>query len=283
MSAQTVPTKVDPSEDHEIAREEALAFLHFFGVALPPTTKLPLDALLRRIRQCLDAAQETKVYIPNSLLNPGSLPLWTTHSGDNSVRARMLCLNLKDMDEFRTAASLGKKPFKNQYEDPFADLRKTFGTWVPIPLTTLASSLPKVSPQSALRNVSLDDLVRTQALRPNYDYSDDIQQLTSDEPSVPPSNIHGEKLFVVKLRSNAASGRALPKGERNMLVYDRQRSFQVLFKELEDDADVFNQVLNEMHRNGVSGGVKMFRYAKRTGDWEIRLCVDRGPIGEIAW
>ncbi|KAH8798446.1 hypothetical protein DL96DRAFT_1639411 [Flagelloscypha sp. PMI_526] len=431
MSSPTSSAKVNPSKDHEIAREEALALLYFLGVALPPATKLPLDALLRRIRQCLDVAQETKLYVPNSLLNPSSLPLWTTHTGDNSVGACTQRFSLKDMTQDINDKSFGKRHYKDIYADPFLGLRKTLygiagavdggrrhftiqdpdnkhcaismrivsihkasaktpllvviflpattsnpmpsvkwveklinnkpvpissqmdmatekpfqisfllplntissvdlgklgaetgceicgknaaskclqcqivrycgaecqkldwpnhrtlcrslkgGTWVTIPLTSWPSAFASLMPDGEFFSGSLDEMLRAEK-RPNHKDTDHIHKVNSAKKPEVPSNIHGEKPFVIKLQSGVLPGAR--KGGRNMMIYDRQRSFQLYFDEPENDARVFDQVLYEMHTNGVSGGMKMYRYAKRTGDWEISLCVDRGPVGEVPW
>ncbi|KAH8798447.1 hypothetical protein DL96DRAFT_1699457 [Flagelloscypha sp. PMI_526] len=458
-------------------RDEALALLHSLGVILPPKTKLPLEALLRRIRQCLDAAQETKLYIHTSSINPGVLPAWTTHSGENSLQERMYRFSYKEASQNHTARLLGKESYKELYEDPFQDLRMTLqqiaikvdaghhafivqdsdkehcginmrvisthhiesttpllvviylpgtklnplpglrwiqnlmkhpsyngianitgtfleqklllrllalnekyldatfktlvksqvdanteqsfhvsfllplntigsedlgklnaeigceicgkntasrcsqcqtlkycgpecqkldwphhrticrslkgGKWLTLPLKLVPSSVTEMKSKSkdAVFTPSVDDAIRA-GQRPNFNPSDYIYPVTSEELSVPPPNIHGEKPFIVKIQVSLASIVAtdLNKGKRNMMVYDRQRSFQLYFDDRSSkdeggagEVSVFDQVLSEMKRNGVTGGLKMYRYAKRTGDWEITLCIDRGPDGEVAW
>ena len=62
-----------------------------------------------------------------------------------------------------------------------------------------------------------------------------------------------------------------------MVMYDRKRSFQA-FCHMEDDAWAFAEFVNETEGpRGSYGGAKMYRWAKRMGEWEWSVCLDRAP------
>ncbi|KAJ3542900.1 hypothetical protein NM688_g5923 [Phlebia brevispora] len=89
----------------------------------------------------------------------------------------------------------------------------------------------------------------------------------------PPNNIHEDKSFLIKIQI----------GGPTMLIYDRQRSFQVHILQ-KDGPEVFRQLSTEMQgpRGGFMG-MKMYRWAKRTGDFELSICLDRAPQETIQW
>ncbi|KAI0752544.1 hypothetical protein C8Q80DRAFT_1302173 [Daedaleopsis nitida] len=64
----------------------------------------------------------------------------------------------------------------------------------------------------------------------------------------------------------------------HFMIYDRKRTFQS-FLLREDDTDGFHDVLGEMVASPRRrcDGCKMYRWAKRTGDWELSICLDREP------
>ncbi|KAI0634533.1 hypothetical protein C8Q77DRAFT_1073092 [Trametes polyzona] len=100
------------------------------------------------------------------------------------------------------------------------------------------------------------------------------------DPSVPHPNAHGTKPFLVKLQV-ALTG---PARATNMMVYDRQRSFSQVYVAREDDPATFAELAAEMSgpRGGYMG-VKMYRWARRTGDWKLDICIDRPPEAEPRW
>ncbi|KAF9803883.1 hypothetical protein IEO21_09543 [Rhodonia placenta] len=93
-----------------------------------------------------------------------------------------------------------------------------------------------------------------------------------------PANIHGEKVFLVKLQIG------LSPDAMDVMIYDRQRSFGEVYFAKNEDAQLFADMKAEMRgpRGGYKG-VKMYRYAKRVGDWKLNLCLDREPLTEIKW
>ncbi|KAI0689810.1 hypothetical protein C8T65DRAFT_721316 [Cerioporus squamosus] len=67
-----------------------------------------------------------------------------------------------------------------------------------------------------------------------------------------------------------------------MTIYDRKRSFQGFM--LRKDNPAFDEFYMEMlgPRGGFEG-MKMYRWAKRTGDWELTVCLDRQPQLDTKW
>ncbi len=92
-----------------------------------------------------------------------------------------------------------------------------------------------------------------------------------------PSNIHGDKVFLIKIQIGGMGG------EGNLLIYDRQRSMQVYFIQ-SMDREVFKKFREEIEGpRGGYNGLKMFRWAKRFGDFQLSVCLDRAPQEEVKW
>jgi hypothetical protein len=95
----------------------------------------------------------------------------------------------------------------------------------------------------------------------------------------PPPNIHGDKIFMVKLQSPVNSENSgIP---QNIFIYDRQKSFQVYLM-AEDDTNAFHEAALAIKMTGWKG-LKMYRWAKRTGDFELSVCFDRAPENDPQW
>ena len=72
--------------------------------------------------------------------------------------------------------------------------------------------------------------------------------------------------------------------ETTMLIYDRQRSFKEAYFVLADDPPTHSAVLAEIRGpRGGYDGLKMYRWAKRTGDYQLSVCLDREPAAPILW
>ena len=93
-----------------------------------------------------------------------------------------------------------------------------------------------------------------------------------------PPDVWGDRLFLIKFQIGLGS--AVPP---YMMMYDRKRSFQV-FTVPQDGAAPFAELLADMRGpRGGYGGIKMYRWARRTGDWEFSVCVDREPQTDTKW
>ncbi|KAI0752537.1 hypothetical protein C8Q80DRAFT_1267075 [Daedaleopsis nitida] len=101
---------------------------------------------------------------------------------------------------------------------------------------------------------------------------------TKIDPSAPPPDIWGTRLFLVKIQVALTTVR-----RSEFLLYDRKRSFKV-FAYQADQRGAFGELDEEMvGPRGGYGGAKMYRWAKRTGDWEFSICVDREPQTDMRW
>ena len=68
------------------------------------------------------------------------------------------------------------------------------------------------------------------------------------------------------------------------MLYDRQWSFQEVLFYREDAPAVYDMCIAEIGSpRGGYEGLKMYRWARRTGDRQLSLCVDREPNVEIKW
>jgi hypothetical protein len=117
----------------------------------------------------------------------------------------------------------------------------------------------------------------------------------------PPPNVHGDKVFLIKFQVQISSiqpNGALGPPLDNMMLYDRQRTIEAYLVRKTSPSD-FDAFLAEMRglRKGY-GGVKvrnsctylalaqylqMYRYARRVGDHELSVCLDREPKETIKW
>ncbi|KAI0634536.1 hypothetical protein C8Q77DRAFT_1157348 [Trametes polyzona] len=102
----------------------------------------------------------------------------------------------------------------------------------------------------------------TDMSRPQY-------QTAPTHPTTPYPNVHGDRAFLVKLQVGLAGP-----GRDNIMVYDRKRSFGQVWIARDDDLAAFADLVAEMASPaGGYAGVKIYRWAKRTGDWELSICV----------
>ncbi|KAJ3542898.1 hypothetical protein NM688_g5924 [Phlebia brevispora] len=133
------------------------------------------------------------------------------------------------------------------------------GTWVTIPFTT--------------KNPYGDFGYTANVNRFNTSRRDETSRLADG----PPDNIHENNPFLIKLQIGGI------KDIGNFLIYDRQRSFQVNFIQTAN-REVFQKLKDEAEGpRGGPLGLKMYRWAKRTGDFELSVCLDRAPQEEIKW
>ncbi|KAK7052835.1 hypothetical protein VNI00_004154 [Paramarasmius palmivorus] len=87
----------------------------------------------------------------------------------------------------------------------------------------------------------------------------------------PPTNIHGDQAFLVKIQ------RPLVGSTGAMLVYDRQRSFHFYLHSTANTI-AYMGAMKEMGHDP-----KIYRWAKRSGDFELSICLDRAPANIPAW
>lgn len=100
----------------------------------------------------------------------------------------------------------------------------------------------------------------------------DNKKFSTPDIDIPP-DVHNGKIFLVKLQIALFAF-----GEKaHILVYDRQRSFRVLWWRKEDP-DTFDDVEHIIGEN-----LKIFRWARRVGDNQLSICFDRAPAQNPEW
>ncbi len=106
----------------------------------------------------------------------------------------------------------------------------------------------------------------------------------SDEIEIP-VNVHGDQAFLIKLQRRLSEQEMTmpfisPKssksdGYQSILVYDRQRGFRAHVWNF-TNVGVYEQVLG--HIWAEENQKKMYRWARRVGDHELSVCLDRSPV-----
>ncbi|KAI0074273.1 hypothetical protein K474DRAFT_1677252 [Panus rudis PR-1116 ss-1] len=106
-----------------------------------------------------------------------------------------------------------------------------------------------------------------------------------NDNSTPQPNIHGSKVFIVKMQFANTLGSPTGPMPKNMLIYDRKRSFEVYFVENGENRELFGEFVREMRHpeRGFPRAVKMYRWARWVSDWELSVCLDRVPEENIVW
>ncbi|KAG5649958.1 hypothetical protein H0H81_001314 [Sphagnurus paluster] len=104
-------------------------------------------------------------------------------------------------------------------------------------------------------------------------YELQAQAIDVDDPDTAPPNIHEDKAFLVKFQISLG----LSGDDSSMLLYDRQRSFQVNWKKAED------RVAFIEGEKAMLGGIKIYRWARRVGDYQLAVCFDRAPEVDPVW
>ncbi|KAG5643923.1 hypothetical protein DXG03_009331 [Asterophora parasitica] len=89
----------------------------------------------------------------------------------------------------------------------------------------------------------------------------------------PPLSVHGEKAFLVKFQISLTQFGP----DSSMLVYDRQKSFQIHWVRKEDP-----EAWAEGNK-AMTGKVKIYRWARRVGDYQCSVCFDRAPPTDPVW
>nr|VWO97504.1 N/A [Ganoderma boninense] len=115
------------------------------------------------------------------------------------------------------------------------------------------------------RHTSLADPVR------NWFFLDDAR---------PCVDVYGGRPFLVKMQLSPPGPVAAP---GQIMLYDRR---QTLLGFLREDVDPRAYVECAAEIQGPRGGLmglKMYRWVRRTGDWELSVCLDRAPVVDAKW
>ncbi|GLB41474.1 hypothetical protein LshimejAT787_1000740 [Lyophyllum shimeji] len=95
-----------------------------------------------------------------------------------------------------------------------------------------------------------------------FDSMHDMQsKIEQTDPNTPPPNIHGDKAFLVKFQISLTETGS----NTHMLLYDRQKSFQVYWKKAADP-----KVFAEGEK-AMGDRLKIYRWARRVGDFQLAV------------
>ncbi|KAH0583200.1 hypothetical protein H2248_011083 [Termitomyces sp. 'cryptogamus'] len=114
------------------------------------------------------------------------------------------------------------------------------------------------------------------ALINRFDSVHDIrgQMIKSPEDAnAPPPNIHDDKAFLVKFQMSLSQYGM----DSSMLLYDRQKSFQVNWLK-SHDTDVFKE-----GEKAMGDRLKIYRWVRRVGDYQLAVCFDKAPETDPVW
>ncbi|KAK7438900.1 hypothetical protein VKT23_017827 [Stygiomarasmius scandens] len=104
---------------------------------------------------------------------------------------------------------------------------------------------------------------------------DNIQETRSANDSNPaPPNLYGDKPFLIKVQ------RPVINNGSAMMIYDQKRSAQFWLVR-GDDPVAYDTALEEI-KSGPRG-LKIYRWAKRIGDLELSVCIDKAPPKVPQW
>jgi len=141
------------------------------------------------------------------------------------------------------------------------------GTWLEVDIST--SGYPGMFSQSISAFSTLKSLGETKGKKGE-------PKMRSDADG-PQENIHGDAPFVIKIQVPAPGTIRPP-----IMIYDRRRSVE-FFLRIEVDRKGYEALEVNARRTGYLGQ-KIYRYAKRTGDSKLSICIDREPPAEaIKW
>ncbi|KAF5343158.1 hypothetical protein D9757_014203 [Collybiopsis confluens] len=139
------------------------------------------------------------------------------------------------------------------------------GTWVDIRFSTmpvearLAAALGQKLSFSFVNNMA-SNLSRDPG---------QIGHFSNDNPPPLPSNIRGNNLFLIKMQKG-----------NSIMIYDRTRSIQVyLCRDI--DPKGYDETMVQMHTG--FKGLKVYRWAKRVGEEQLSVCLDRPLLKDPQW
>ncbi|KAL0581427.1 hypothetical protein V5O48_000581 [Marasmius crinis-equi] len=145
------------------------------------------------------------------------------------------------------------------------------GTWQTVTFSIEPEADPHVQTSSGRDGASSEGALRYLNVQTPFNVaSDTFFDLAHEAPAGCP-NIHGDYVFLIKIQRNR-NGDKLP-----MLVYDRQRSLQVHLN-YKDDPESHAKTLEQM-----KSALKMYRWARRVGELQLAVCLDRAPVEDPSW
>lgn len=109
-------------------------------------------------------------------------------------------------------------------------------------------------------------------------------EVTEEMLTQVPPNVHGTNIFLVKMQMG---GFRTPFGLTRQFIdyYDEERILNVSTcpRDYGEDLRVWEKFDSTLERLGSLDGVKLFVWARRTGDWELSVTLDPLPDQNIPW
>ena len=112
---------------------------------------------------------------------------------------------------------------------------------------------------------------------PSLDIHQTFNNVRSATSDGPPANLYGSRPFIVKMQLQNPPSEAVY-SPPELLVCDRHRSITGFGPvcSCETCAVLVEECVNE-------GPGKVYRWARRTGEWELSVCLGRDPIPNAEW
>jgi len=105
-----------------------------------------------------------------------------------------------------------------------------------------------------------------------------LNALEAHDPTAtgPPANTHASAPFIAKIQLDNRT-------RATLMIYDQYRTFEAWTFLHTCGKDFWERLEGIIRRRGTLGGVKLFVWLKRKGDWEFSIALDEFPDQAIAW
>ncbi|VDB84565.1 unnamed protein product [Peniophora sp. CBMAI 1063] len=106
-----------------------------------------------------------------------------------------------------------------------------------------------------------------------------LQRLNGLQPR---PDVHGDRTFLLKVQYVQTDHNGDPPNPPQYVVHDRERSLEGYLRSKGRDSP-WTTLVKQIPPMAV--GEKIYRWARRTGDWELNICLDREPQGveTLSW
>ncbi|KAJ3720026.1 hypothetical protein C8R42DRAFT_710715 [Lentinula raphanica] len=135
------------------------------------------------------------------------------------------------------------------------------GEWVEIIFSVNTPEMRRLAAKGQGRIVSWNNM--------SGPTKDNLKSRPYEDDPVLPTNIHSQNPFLIKMQRGPA-----------ILIYDRTRSIEV-FLCPENDLNGYEKTMSQMHTGQM--GLKIYRWAKRTGEDRLSVCLNRPPPKDPQW